>query len=201
MNTIILASGNVKKIRELNDVLSRFHIGVQSQGEYGVSDAEESAASFIENALIKARHAARCTGKPAIADDSGLCVAALDGAPGIYSARYAGRHGDDAANNAKLLQALAHTDNRSACFVCTIAYVHHGDDPLPILAQGLWHGEILPAPRGTGGFGYDPIFYLPGSGKTAAELEADEKNRISHRALALAEFVRQYRARYAAAVL
>lgn len=196
MSIIVLASSNSKKIRELNDVLAKFSLRVISQGEFGVPDAEETALSFMENALIKARHAAAHTGKPAIADDSGLCVPALGGAPGIYSARYCGEHGNDSANNQKLLNALHNITAREAYFVCTIAYVHHAEDPLPILAQGLWHGDILHEARGENGFGYDPLFFLPELGKSAAELAADEKNRISHRALALTDFIRQYRSRY-----
>lgn len=196
MSILILASGNAKKIREMNALLASFDLQIKSQGEYGVPDADETAPSFIENALIKARHAAAHTGKPAIADDSGLCVAALGGAPGIYSARYSGEHGNDAANNHKLLNELRDTPNRRATFVCTIAYVEHAEDPLPILAQGLWHGEILHAPRGDNGFGYDPLFFLPERGQTAAEMAAEDKNRISHRALALADFIRQYQSRY-----
>ena len=199
MNTsFVLASNNRKKIAELNAVLADFGIQVISQGELGIAEIAETGLSFVENALIKARHAARESGQPALADDSGLCVAALDGAPGIYSARYSGEPSDDAANNQKLLQALRDSDKRAACFVCTIASVQHAEDPLPILAQGLWHGEILRETRGSNGFGYDPLFYLPHLGKTAAELDAAEKNRISHRALALADFVRQYRERYGA---
>lgn len=193
---IILASSNTKKINELNLVLGDFDLVAISQQVFGVGDAEETGLSFIENALIKARHAARATGKPAIADDSGLCVPALGGQPGIYSARYSGEHGNDAANNERLLQSLSGEEHRHAYYVCAIAYVHHADDPLPILAQGLWHGEILHEGRGKNGFGYDPLFWLPDLGRSAAELSPEEKNRISHRALALADFVRQYRERY-----
>lgn len=193
---IVLASSNAKKIRELNDVLATFHIHVISQQNYGVADVEETGLSFIENALIKARYAAQQTGKAAIADDSGLCVLALDGQPGIYSARYSGEHGNDYANNQKLLSALENETQRQAYYVCTIAYVHHANDPLPIIAQGLWHGEILHNARGENGFGYDPLFYLPELKQTAAELMPEYKNKISHRALALADFVHQYRKRY-----
>ena len=197
MTTFVLASNNAKKIAELNAVLEKFAIRVISQGELGIAEAEENGLSFIENALIKARHAAKHSGKAAIADDSGLCVPALHGAPGIYSARYSGEHGNDAANNQKLLQALQNESRRDAYFVSAIACVQHSEDPLPIVAQGLWHGEILQELRGSGGFGYDPLFYLPELGKTSAELTAEEKNRISHRALALADFIRQYRERSA----
>lgn len=195
-HNIVLASSNAKKIIELNAVLADFGLLAISQQTLGVDDAEETGLSFIENALIKARHAAKVTGKPAIADDSGLCVPALDGQPGIYSARYSGKHGNDAANNEKLLLSLTEEKQRHAYYVCAIAYVHHADDPLPILAQGIWHGEILHEGQGKNGFGYDPLFWLPDLGKTAAELSPEEKNRISHRALALADFARQYRERY-----
>ena len=198
MNTspIVIASGNAKKIREMNELLIKFNLQAISQQEFGITDAEETGLTFMENALLKARHAAKQTGKPAIADDSGLCVPALGGAPGIYSARYSGKHGDDKANNDKLLQNLSNLEKRNAYYVCTIAYLHHPEDPLPILAQGLWYGEILHSGRGTNGFGYDPLFYIPQLGKTAAEMEAEEKNRISHRALALANFAQQYSERY-----
>lgn len=195
-NTLVLASSNSKKIRELDAVLANFGLHVIGQQTLGVSDAEETGLSFIENALIKARYAAQMTGKPAIADDSGLCVPALGGQPGIYSARYSGEHGNDAANNRKLLTELAHVENRGAYYVCAIAYVHTPEDPLPILAQGLWQGEILHEARGDNGFGYDPLFWLPDLGKSAAELSPEHKNHISHRALALADFIRQYRERY-----
>lgn len=195
-NTLVLASSNSKKIRELDAVLVNFGLHVIGQQTLGVSDAEETGLSFIENALIKARHAAQMTGKPAIADDSGLCVPALGGQPGIYSARYSGEHGNDAANNRKLLTELGHVQNRSAYYVCAIAYVHTPEDPLPILAQGLWQGEILHEARGDNGFGYDPLFWLPDLDKSAAELSPEHKNHISHRALALADFIRQYRERY-----
>ena len=193
---IIIASGNAKKIREMNELLIKFNLQAISQQEFGITDAEETGLTFMENALLKARHAAKQTGKPAIADDSGLCVPALGGAPGIYSARYSGKHGDDKANNDKLLQNLGNLEKRNAYYVCTIAYLHHPEDPLPILAQGLWYGEILLDGRGTNGFGYDPLFYIPQLGKSAAEMEAKEKNLISHRALALANFAQQYSERY-----
>lgn len=195
-HSIILASSNAKKIIELNAVLADFDLIAISQQTLGIDDAEETGLSFIENALIKARHAAKATGKPAIADDSGLCVPALGGQPGIYSARYSGAHGNDAANNEKLLKMLAEEKQRHAYYVCAIAYVHHADDPLPIIAQGLWYGEILHESRGENGFGYDPLFWLPDLGKTAAEISPEEKNRISHRVLALADFVQQYRKKY-----
>lgn len=186
-NTIecVLASGNQKKIKELGAILAGFGIEVIPQSQFNISDADETGTTFVENAIIKARHAARISGKAAIADDSGICVPALDGAPGVYSARYAGEHGSDEANNTKLLHELAGKAERGAYYVCVIAYLRHVDDPLPLIAQGLWHGEVLNGARGDGGFGYDPLFFLPEHGCTAAELNADEKNRISHRAIAL----------------
>lgn len=181
----VLASSNGKKIRELSAILTQYAITARPQAELHISDAAETGTTFVENAIIKARHAARASGLAAIADDSGICVPALNNAPGIYSARYSGRHGDDAANNAKLLDALRDSDNRRAFYVCLIVFLHHADDPLPLIAQGLWHGEILTAPRGNGGFGYDPLFYLPDEKQTAAELDPARKNAISHRARAL----------------
>jgi XTP/dITP diphosphohydrolase len=164
--------------------------GVQlvPQTALGVSDAEETGLTFVENALIKARHAARATGMPALADDSGICVDALGGAPGLYAARYAGKHGDSAANNAKLLHELAGvpTDQRSAYFIAVLVVLRHADDPAPLIAEGRWHGRILHAPRGKNGFGYDPVFFDPVLGTGAAELDDTAKNRISHRGQALA---------------
>ena len=183
----VLASGNQKKIKELGAILAGFGIEVIPQREFNISDADETGTTFVENAIIKARHAARISGKAAIADDSGICVPALDGAPGVYSARYAGEHGSDEANNAKLLSELDGKADRSAYYVCVIAYLRHADDPLPLIAQGLWHGEVLTEARGDGGFGYDPLFFLPEHGCTAAELDANEKNRVSHRAIALSQ--------------
>jgi len=159
-----------------------------AQSELGISDADETGATFVENALIKARHASRASGLPALGDDSGICVDALGGAPGLISARYAGPHGDSAANIAKLLGALEGIEDaqRSAHFHCTIVLLQSADDPAPLIAEGRWHGRILHAPRGTQGFGYDPIFFDPALGKAAAELDPDVKNRISHRGQALA---------------
>lgn len=186
----ILASNNAKKIAELTPILARFGITIRPQRDYGIDEIAETGLTFVENALIKARHAAKQSGLPAIADDSGLCVPALGGAPGIYSARYSGE-GDD-GNNRKLLAALENVADRRAYFVCLIVYLRHADDPLPLIAQGLWHGTIALDARGGGGFGYDPIFIPACDTRTAAEYTADEKNAFSHRARALAAFAEQY---------
>jgi len=190
MQTILLASNNGKKIAELSAILASFGIEIKAQRDYGIEDVPETGLTFIENALIKARHAARQSGLPAIADDSGLCVPALGGAPGIYSARYSGE--GDAGNNRKLLAALENVQDRRAYYVCLIVYLRHADDPLPIIAQGLWHGTIALEARGDGGFGYDPLFVPAGDSRTAAEYSAAEKNSISHRARALAAFTELY---------
>ena len=186
----ILASNNAKKIAELAPILARFGITIRPQRDYGIDEIAETGLTFVENALIKARHAAKQSGLPAIADDSGLCVPALGGAPGIYSARYSGE-GDD-GNNRKLLAALENVADRRAYYVCLIVYLRHADDPLPLIAQGLWHGTIALDARGNGGFGYDPIFIPASDTRTAAEYTADEKNAFSHRAKALAAFAEQY---------
>lgn len=186
----ILASNNAKKIAELTPILARFGITIRPQRDYGIDEIAETGQTFVENALIKARHAAKQSGLPAIADDSGLCVPALGGAPGIYSARYSGE-GDD-GNNRKLLAALENVTDRRAYYVCLIVYLRHADDPLPLIAQGLWHGTIAREPRGGGGFGYDPIFIPASDTRTAAEYTAEEKNAFSHRAKALAAFAEQY---------
>ena len=190
MQAILLASNNGKKIAELSAILASFGIEIKAQRDYGIEDVPETGLTFVENALIKARHAARQSGLPAIADDSGLCVPALGGAPGIYSARYSGE--GDAGNNRKLLAALENAQDRRAYYVCLIVYLRHADDPLPIIAQGLWHGTIALEARGDGGFGYDPLFVPAGDSRTAAEYSAAEKNSISHRARALAAFTELY---------
>ena len=184
---LVLASGNAGKLAELRELLGD-GFELHPQSEFGVSDADETGLSFIENAILKARHAARGTGLPALADDSGLCVDALHGAPGLYSARYAGRHGDSEANIDKLLGALAGVpdDARGARFVCVLALVRHADDPMPVIAEGRWEGRILHARSGSGGFGYDPVFFSPAHGCSAAALPAEVKNRDSHRGIALA---------------
>ncbi|KVC90178.1 RdgB/HAM1 family non-canonical purine NTP pyrophosphatase [Burkholderia ubonensis] len=188
LSRIVLASNNAGKLREFTAMFSTVGIEVIPQGDLAVPEAEEPYRTFIENALTKARHAAQLTGLPAIADDSGLCVRALRGAPGVYSARYAQRAGlekGDAANNAHLVDQLRDVADRRAYYCCVLALVRHADDPEPLFAEGRWHGEIVDAPRGAHGFGYDPYFYLPSLGATAAELEPPVKNALSHRALAL----------------
>ena len=185
---LVLASSNAGKLAELRDLLGDLDLQLHAQSEFGVSDADETGLSFVENAILKARHAARATGLPALGDDSGLCVDALNGAPGLYSARYAGTHGDMPANISKLLDALRETPEhaRIARFVCVLALLRHADDPQPLIAEGVWEGRILDAPRGSGGFGYDPVFFDPERGMGAAELDAAVKNRASHRGRALA---------------
>jgi len=187
MNTLVLASGNAGKLMELRAMLDDLGLAIVPQRELGVDDVPETATTFVENALIKARHASRITGLPALADDSGLIVDALGGAPGLYSARYAGTPTDDAANNAKLLQALegVEPERRTARFYAVIVLLRHADDPQPLITEGSWEGRILDTPRGHFGFGYNPVFLDPPSGMTAAEMAPEQKNRISHRALAL----------------
>src|SRR5690606_17299205 len=185
---IVVASGNAGKLAEFDRLLGEAGFTFVAQGELGVDDIPETGLTFVENALLKARHAARITGLPALADDSGLCVDALGGAPGLYSARYAGEPSDAGRNIDKLLAALAHVpdDQRDAHFHCTLVLVRHPEDPRPLIAQGEWHGRVLTAPRGNGGFGYDPVFLDPDSGLTAAELDPAAKARASHRGRALA---------------
>lgn len=187
---LILASNNQGKIKEFQHIFKTLNLPVEiiPQGQLHIEDAIEDGLSFVENAIIKARHAARLAGKPAIADDSGLSIPILGGAPGIYSARYAGEHGNDTANNQKLLDDLKPYRNEQpiqGMFVCVLAYVSHAEDPLPRIFQGLWHGEILAAPQGEHGFGYDPLFWLPALNKSSAELEKTEKNKYSHRGQAM----------------
>ena len=184
---LVLATGNQGKLAEMRALLAPLALEVKAQSEFGVEPPEETGASFIENAILKARHAARITGLPALADDSGLEVDALDGAPGIYSARYAGQGAGDAANNAKLLQSLAGVlpGQRSARFRCAIALLRHAADPMPLVIGGTWEGRILDAARGENGFGYDPLFLPAGMDRTSAELDSATKNRHSHRGQAL----------------
>lgn len=187
MKKIVFASNNAGKIREINSLLQSHDIEVIPQGQLGVPAPEETGLSFVENAILKARYAAERTGLPAIADDSGLVVDALSGEPGIYSARYAGEGASDADNYDKLmrvLQGVAAAD-RSARYQCLMVFMRHAKDPVPLIAQGTWEGRILEAPRGDGGFGYDPVFYVPELNCSAAELALDTKNSISHRAIAL----------------
>lgn len=192
---IVLASRNAGKLAEMQALLDPLDMQVRLVREFTDEDAAETAPSFVENALLKARLASRVSGLPAIADDSGLEVAALHGAPGVNSARYAGAHGDDDANNRKLLQALAGRpeSGRDARFVCALAFLRHADDPVPVIALGLWPGRILESPRGANGFGYDPLFWVPDQGCSSAELDPGVKNRISHRARAVAALIAQLR--------
>lgn len=187
MQRIVLASGNAGKLAEIRAFLHDPDIELVAQSELGIADAEETATTFVENALLKARHAARVSGLPALGDDSGICVDALGGAPGLHSARYSGVHGDAAANIAKLLDTLRGVPEaqRSAHFHCALVLLRHADDPAPLIAEGLWRGRILAAPRGTQGHGYDPVFLDPRHG-AAGEMDMALKNRISHRGLALA---------------
>ncbi len=189
MNKLVLATSNAGKLAELRPLLAEFDYALVTQGELGVADAVEDGRSFIENAIIKARHASAATGLPALADDSGLVVPALGGEPGIHSARYAGTHGDSAANIAKLLDAMRTLPDsqRAAHFTCVLVLLRHADDPEPLVAEGRWFGQVLQAPRGGQGFGYDPVFLDPGHGRTAAELDAATKNRCSHRGQAIVQ--------------
>lgn len=200
MNKLVIASNNPGKLREIGTILAPLTIEVVPQGALGVPETDEPHCTFVENALAKARHASRLTGLPALSDDSGVCVHALGGAPGVHSARYAGagpepsgRDDQDRRNNEKLLQELSGATDRGAHYVCVIVLVRHADDPQPLIAEGEWHGEILREPRGSGGFGYDPLFLIPALGKTGAELSAAEKNALSHRGMALARVVERLR--------
>jgi XTP/dITP diphosphohydrolase len=191
--TVVLASQNPKKSAELQGLLQPLGWQVRPLSDFTQASPVEDAPTFVENALIKARHAARCSGLPAIADDSGLEVQALGGAPGVNSARYAGAPGDDGANNRKLLDALhgMAASRRQARFVCALVYLRHADDPVPVMAVGTWPGAILGAPQGDGGFGYDSLFWVPEAHRSAAELTPEEKARVSHRGRALRSLVRQ----------
>jgi XTP/dITP diphosphohydrolase len=191
MTKLVLASGNPGKLREFGALLATFDFEVLPQSAFSVSEAEEPHLTFVENALAKARHASRLTGLPALADDSGLCVKALGGAPGVISARYAGEPRSDARNNEKLLADLADVIDRRAHFTCVLVLVRHADDPQPQIAEGEWHGVILRAPQGADGFGYDPLFFVPECGCSAAELAPDAKNRRSHRGQALMHLANQ----------
>jgi XTP/dITP diphosphohydrolase len=192
---LVLASNNSKKLKELDAILAPLGWELVPQGQLGVPEAEEPHCTFVENALTKARHASRLSGLPALADDSGLCVDAFGGAPGVLSARYAGEPKSDARNNQKLLVELGENDRRTARFVSVIVFVRHADDPQPIIAEGEWNGEILSVARGDDGFGYDPLFYIRELDKSAAELDAAEKNRRSHRGQALSRLVERLQAR------
>ncbi|MBL8517185.1 MAG: RdgB/HAM1 family non-canonical purine NTP pyrophosphatase [Betaproteobacteria bacterium] len=189
---LVIASNNPGKLREFAALLTPLGIDAVAQSELRIGEADEPHATFIENALAKARHASAAAGLPALADDSGICVPALGGAPGVYSARYAGEPKSDQRNNEKLVGALRDLP-RAAFYYCALVLVRSADDPRPIVADGAWHGEIVDTPRGDGGFGYDPYFWLPSHQRTAAELPAEEKNRISHRGLALAALIQRLR--------
>ncbi|WP_017774537.1 RdgB/HAM1 family non-canonical purine NTP pyrophosphatase [Paraburkholderia kururiensis] len=192
LTRVVLASNNAGKLREFSALLGAAGIELVPQGELGVPEAEEPHPTFVENALAKARHAAALTSLPALADDSGLCVRALRGAPGVYSARYAqlaGGEKSDAANNARLVDQLKGHDDRRAYYYCVLALVRHAEDPEPLIAEGRWHGLVLDTPRGANGFGYDPYFFVPALGATAAELEPAIKNAASHRAMALRQLL------------
>jgi len=192
---IVLASRNARKLAELQDLLGALDYRLRLLSDFSEEQAEEHAPSFVENALLKARHAAKLSGLPALSDDSGIEVDALNGAPGVHSARYAGANASDADNNAKLLDALRDVSGhrRTARYVCVLALVRQPYDPVPVLAQGEWRGQLLESPRGAGGFGYDPLFWVAEHGKTAAELPAALKNRLSHRARAAAALLQALR--------
>lgn len=186
MKKLVIASNNPGKLREFQSMLAPLGIEVLTQAQLGISEAEEPYCTFVENALAKARHVSKASGLPALADDSGICVAALGGAPGVYSARYAGDNPkSDTRNNKKLLQAMQGVADRRAHYYCVLVLVHHADDPQPVIAEGEWHGEIAQEERGDGGFGYDPMFWLPELGKMSSELTPDEKHTLSHRGKAL----------------
>jgi XTP/dITP diphosphohydrolase len=194
LGRVVLASNNAGKLREFASLLDAAGIELIAQGELGVPEAPEPHATFVENALAKARHASKLTGLPALADDSGLCVRALNGAPGVYSARYASMNGgekSDAANNARLVADLAGSTDRRAYYFCVLVLVRHADDPEPLIAEGRWHGEVIDVPRGANGFGYDPHFFLPTLNASAAELDPARKNALSHRALALRDLLQR----------
>ncbi len=191
--TLILASNNAGKLKEFSALLAPINFDLHTQSEFNVPEAEEPHVTFVENAIAKARHAARLTGKPALADDSGVCVNALGGAPGVYSARYAGEPKSDQRNNEKLIVDLAAHADKSAYYYCVLVFVRHADDPQPVIADGRWNGEMIATPRGQGGFGYDPYFWIPELQKTAAELTSEEKNRLSHRGQALRALIEKLR--------
>jgi len=194
LEKLVIASNNQGKLREINALLAPLSIEVIPQSVFNAGEIDEPHGTFVENALAKARHASRCSGLPALADDSGICVSALKGAPGVNSARYAGEPKSDERNNQKLIEALKNQSDRRAYYYCVIVLVRHADDPQPIIVDGSWYGEIVDQPRGEGGFGYDPYFFVPEFGKTSAEFTAEQKNRISHRGQALAQLVNILRA-------
>lgn len=195
MQKLVLASNNAGKVREFQELLAPFHFQVIPQGELGIPSAEEPHHTFVENALAKARHASAASGLPALADDSGICAHALDGAPGVHSARYASVDGDSAANNQKLIAALKGKADRGAHYVCALVMVNSANDPEPLIVQTRWYGQMIDEAKGGYGFGYDPHFLLPELGITAAELESSEKNLISHRGQALRELIAKLQSR------
>lgn len=190
-NTIVIASNNAGKLREIDRLLFPLGFKVAPQSQYNVTEADEPHPSFIENCIAKARHASSMTGLPAIADDSGICVIALGGEPGVHSARYAGEPKSDQRNNAKLISALSGIAQREAYYYCIMVYLRHANDPIPLIAEGRWHGLIVDDPRGNDGFGYDPHFLIPELAKTAAELSPTQKDSLSHRGQALTLLVKQ----------
>ena len=194
MSRLVIASGNAGKLREIGRILAPFGIEAVPQSAFNVPDCPEPHVTFVENCLAKARHASRVSGLPALADDSGLCVDALGGAPGVQSARYAGEPKSDARNNARLIADLQGVAVRHAHYTCVMVYVRHPDDPEPVIAEGHWHGEIIDTPRGERGFGYDPYFLVPQFGQTGAELDEDTKNSVSHRGQALRDLVSKLKA-------
>jgi XTP/dITP diphosphohydrolase len=191
--TLILASNNAGKLKEFSALLAPINFDLHTQSEFNVPEAEEPHVTFVENAIAKARHASRLTGVPALADDSGVCVNALGGAPGVYSARFGGEPKSDQRNNEKLIADLASHEDKSAYYYCVLVFVRHADDPQPVIADGRWDGEMIAQARGQGGFGYDPYFWIPSLQKTAAELSAEEKNRLSHRGQALRALIEKLR--------
>ena len=191
--TVVLASNNAGKLAEFSSLLTPLGLALRKQSELGISEAEEPYATFVENALAKARHVLQLSGLPALADDSGVCVPALGGAPGVLSARYAGEPKSDARNNQKLIHDLSIHEDKSAYYYCVLVYLRHAQDPQPVIAEGRWDGEIIATPRGANGFGYDPHFWIPSLNKTAAELSAEEKNQLSHRGQALRALIAKWR--------
>jgi XTP/dITP diphosphohydrolase len=191
--TVVLASNNAGKLEEFSSLLAPIGMELRKQSELGISEAEEPYATFLENALAKARYVAQLSGLPALADDSGVCLPALGGAPGVLSARFAGEPKSDARNNQKLIHDLSIHEDKSAYYYCVLVYLRHAQDPQPVIAEGRWDGEIIATPRGANGFGYDPHFWIASLNKTAAELSAEEKNQLSHRGQALRSLIAKWR--------
>ena len=191
--TVVLASNNAGKLAEFSSLLAPLGLALRKQSELGISEAEEPHVTFVENALAKARHVAQLSGMPALADDSGVCVPALGGSPGVLSARYAGEPKSDIRNNQKLIHDLSTHEDKSAYYYCVLVYLRHAQDPQPVIAEGRWDGEIIATPRGENGFGYDPHFWIAALNKTAAELSAEEKNQLSHRGQALRALIAKWR--------